>query len=276
MRNIISLLYKYNGVLLFIVLEVGAFALIVKYNHYQKSAYLNSSNSFLGWFKDISHSVSEPFSAMEENERLRKENARLKAMLPENFYRLERNEVVINDTLYEQQFTYIPTQVIDNPYRNDVNYLQINSGSDKGVQVDMGVVGPDGLIGYVRAVSPKYAVVTPIINTHSFFTDVMLSTNHHFGRLYWDGGDPGVAQIDKLSKTVPVEPGDTIVTKGAQGRFPPGIPVGTIKYAREVAGKEDYDVAVDLFTDFKSLHHAYVVINHHKLELIQLNPVDHD
>lgn len=269
MRNIIHLLYKYNAVLVFIVLQVVCFALIFTYSSFHRSSYFNSSLTVVGWMKDLTHDINEPFKAMEENDQLREENALLNDKLPENYYRLEKNAVVINDTMYQQQFTYLPSQVIDNSYDRTQNYMLIDIGYDKGVKADMGVIGPNGIVGFVKDAGPKYSLVIPVINPN-FHTAVKLKKNNYFGMIDWSGGDPRVAIINGLTKTAPVEIGDTVVTKGANGRFPEGLLVGVVKRAEEVAGRNDYDMEIELSTNFLNLHHAYVIVNKFKDEYMSI------
>jgi rod shape-determining protein MreC len=202
---------------------------------------------------------------MEENKQLRKENANLRNNELKNFYRSESGKVIINDSLFSQQYSYVPSQILDNSYNRQQNYILINVGTSKGIKPDMGVIGPDGIVGFVKDVSSNYALVIPILNRH-FSTSVMLKRNNHFGLLEWEGNDPNTANIKGVINTVDIQEGDTIVTKSANGRFPEGITVGTVKSIEEVQGDPHFDVTINLSSDFKTLHTVYVIINHHKKE----------
>ena len=275
MRNIINLLYRYHAVMLFIVLEVAAFSLYLTYNSYQRASYFNSSAVVVGGLKDMTNSITAPFEALSENETLRKENAKLLNNQLKNLYHAENHKVIVNDTMYEQQYVYLPGQVIDNSYARQKNYVVLNVGTNKGVSKEMGVIGPDGIIGFVKDVSARYALVIPVLH-NSFSTPVRLNNSHHFGFISWDGADPGVAQLQDLSNTVPIEVGDSVVTKAASGRFPDGILVGTIKDFKKVTGQPYYQIDLDLSTDFTNLNHAYVVTNFFRAELDDLTKSIHD
>ena len=269
MRNIISLLYRYNSFLLFLVLEVIAFLFIINFSSYHRSSYFNSSAGVVAWFKNVKHSLNEPFVAIDENKKLRQDNAELFNLQIQNFYPLEARNVLIDDSMYFQQFTYIPAMVIDNSYNRQQNYILINAGTEKGVEKEMGVICSEGLVGFIKDVSAHYAIILPVLNKN-FSTSVELKKNHHFGYITWDGDDYRVAQLNDLINTAPVEVGDTIVTRGAMGRFPQGILVGTVKHINKKEGDNHYQIDVELSTDFSNIHTTYTITNYFKTELNSL------
>lgn len=269
MRNIIGLLYRYNAIFIFVALQVIALILLINFNPYQRTSYFNSSNLIVGGMKDITHSINEPFIAKKENRLLRSENAELRKQLPESFYPLENNLVKVNDSLYEEQYDYVEAQVIDFSYTRKRNYILLNVGRDKGVQEEMGVIGPNGVVGFVKDVSAKYALVVPLINP-DFNTGVSIKTSNYSGIIAWDGDDYRFGALEELSKTSPINIGDSIITKGGKGRFPKGIQVGVIEDYEVVPGRNDYEIKVSLSTDFSNIRYAYVVVNRFQEELNDL------
>ena len=51
MFNLVQLLLKLSGFLLFIVLETICFSLVVRYNSNQEKVYTNTVNQFTGWMQ---------------------------------------------------------------------------------------------------------------------------------------------------------------------------------------------------------------------------------
>jgi len=266
MRNIIGLLYRYNAVFVFIVLQVFAIMLLVSFNPYHRASYFNSSSTLIGSLKEITSAINEPFTAKEQNRQLRIENAELRNNLPNNFYSLKPEIVSINDTIYEQQYTYISAKVIDNSYTKTRNYILINAGRNKGIKQEMGVIGPNGLVGFVKDVSSRYALIIPIINP-DFSTAVLVSKHNYPGSVRWKTNDFQIASVTQMSKTAPLDINDTIVTKGGRGRFPTGIPVGKVLSFEEIQGENDYQIDIELFTNFANLHHVYVIENKFQNEI---------
>src|SRR5690606_32604710 len=219
--------------------------------------------------KDMTNSIAAPFEAQSQNKKLRKENAELLGKQLKNFYHAENHKVIINDTMYQQQYVYLPCLVIDNFYSRQKNYIVLNVGAKKGVIKEMGVIGPDGIIGFVKDVSNHYSLVIPVLH-NDFSTPVRLKKSHHFGFISWDGSDPRVARLNDVTNTVPIEIGDSVVTKAASGRFLDGILVGTIKTIEKVPGKSHYELEINLSSDFTNLNHAYVITNFFRTELDNL------
>lgn len=106
--------------------------------------------------------------------------------------------------------------------------VSVGKGSDEGVRVGMVAVAPAGLVGRVTAVSPHTASVTLITSPDAGVGAMVERATSRAA---------GVA-LGRIGRTdlsmqffVPhpsVEVGDTIVTSGLGGLFPPGIPVGTV------------------------------------------------
>lgn len=269
MRNILNLLYKYNFVLLFIALQGVAFSLLFHFNQYQHTSLFNSSNAVAGWILNIRNSVVEPFNAQEANKRLKKENAALHEQLPESYKKMDNGLVVINDTIYEQQYHYIPCKAINNSTNKRNNYITLNAGSDQGVEKGMGVIGPNGIVGFVKEASSRYALVISTLNGN-FSTPVMIQKTKNYGYLEWDGRNPEIAQIEGVASSASIQKGDTVITKGSTARFPEGILVGNIKDFDIEAGDKAYQINLKLSTDFNQLYQVYVVKNKFRQEQLNL------
>ncbi|WP_328774688.1 rod shape-determining protein MreC [Deinococcus aquaedulcis] len=104
--------------------------------------------------------------------------------------------------------------------------LDVNKGARDGVRLRMPVTVPRGLVGQITDVSPGHATVLALVDPEST-VGVTLQGNR---------GGRGVARgvpPDRLraafSRSVPIKPGDVLVTNSLGGVFPVGIPVGTVE-----------------------------------------------
>lgn len=281
MRNIFALIYRLRGGIYFILLQAICFTFLFTYNSYHRTSYINSSNRLVAWTYNIRNFFTEPFEAMEANKKLVKENAALRSRLKESLRKIDHHTVTVNDTLYLQQYTYIPAKVVNNKVNVQRNYLTISEGSNAGIEKGMGVIGPEGIVGFVYDVSPNYSVIIPVINP-LFKTSAKIATNNYSGKLVWNGKSRTKAILNDIPSSVEVEAGDTLWSKSASGRYPSGIFVGTISRVQRKAGKEFLDIEVDLGTSFQSLSYVYVISNllaHEKASLEEkvedrLNPND--
>ena len=95
----------------------------------------------------------------ETNRVLLNENKKLRDKLPENYIRKNSDEIIVNDTVYEQQYTYTPATVIQSTFDKRNNYLTINIGRAQGIKKGMGVFSDGGIVGQVFQVSEHFSLV---------------------------------------------------------------------------------------------------------------------
>ena len=115
MRNLILFLVRYNAFFLFVILEVVSFSLIVRTgSDAQRQVWLTSANSVTGFFTERYNNILQYWNLPEENLKLQKENAQLKAQLRRDKFNHTLDTATVYDSLYEQQYNYIPALVINN------------------------------------------------------------------------------------------------------------------------------------------------------------------
>lgn len=103
--------------------------------------------------------------------------------------------------------------------------IQINRGTNDGIKVGQVVVSESNLVGKVQSVSVHAA-------------NVLLASDANFRVLVLDQNTraPGIAAgqlggtviMDRIPQTAKVNNGDTIITNGLDGDFPPGLIVGEV------------------------------------------------
>lgn len=116
------------------------------------------------------------------------------------------------------------------PLANDLtDGFLINIGSEDGVVLNAPVICKEGLVGVITEVSAHYATVTTI-----------LSDEISVGALVPETGDSGIIEgnlrfaaedhtkMIYLDEHNTIEQGDLVVTAGATGLFPYGLPIGNV------------------------------------------------
>ncbi len=206
--------------------------------------------------------IADYFRLKKVNDQLARENATLRQELKKNSYRrLGNGDLVrINDTLYRQQFYYTPARVINSSVAHKKNFLTIDRGWRDGVESEMGVIGQNGMVGIVSDVSEHYATVMPVLNLN-FYASVRIRRTDYFGLLHWKGADPNEAFMKDVPKYADVQPGDSVVTRGASGIFPRGVMVGRVKTVEERPESNYLRIRVELATDFHNTYRVYIVKN---------------
>ena len=101
MRNLVAFLLRFQGVMLFVLLEVASLFLFVTNSSYQRAAFFNSANAYAGVVLARRTQVADYFKLDELNHQLLLDNARLRQQLyPPDFTRREADSLPVGrDTL---------------------------------------------------------------------------------------------------------------------------------------------------------------------------------
>ena len=276
MENLIRFFQRFSALLLFIALEVVAIVLMVNYNNYHLSVFMNSSNAVTGGLYQVTSGVTGYFGLAGKNEGLSAENTRLKnenQLLRKQLAALSVTKVkaaVVDSTApVEEQYHYISAKVINNSVNHYQNYLTLNKGLRDGVRPDMGVVGADGVVGIVMQASDRYCVVLSLLNPNSRIS-CRLADCRNFGSLVWNGLNPAVGDLIEIPRHAEVRLGEKVITSGFSSIFPEGIPVGTVKSFDLKPSDNFYNIDIELATDFSRLSYVNIIAFDHRSEMTLL------
>lgn len=270
MKNLFNFLKKFRNFLLFFFLQVPILGFYFNSKNYHKSTFINTSSAASGWIITKRHNITKHFSLEETNDSLANANAKLLANQPRSFYQLQDKIFYINDSIYEQQYQYLPATVINSTTNKRNNYITINKGSILGVTKDMGVISDHGIVGFVVDVSDHYAIIKTILSDKVNISAKIKEQEEVRGQIKWDGNDSEICQLHGVTSDIIVEGGETILTKGANGVYPEGIIVGKIKNDFENDGSLTLKLNVELGVNFSQLHIVYLVKNILKTEQKQI------
>ena len=265
MNKLLQILKRYDYVVVFVLLVVLSLVLMARTSYYQSSRIVALGNGIAGdWYRGV-NSVGGYFGLKAENDRLAAENAALRAQLAESYISYTDSVFTVNDTVYKQRYTYTEAHVMKNSWTQQNNYIMINKGSDLGIEPDMAVISPQGIVGIVVSTSRNFATVMPVLHSDSR-NSVKVRRTGVSGSLVWDGLNYQYAQIVDITTAYQINEGDTIVTSGQANDFPEGIPVGYVQSAEPNQGTGFYKVRIRLATDFNKLDHVYIVDNRFREE----------
>jgi rod shape-determining protein MreC len=177
--------------------------------------------------------------------------------------------IKLNDTIYHQQYEYMPVKVINNSINRQNNYLTISKGSIQGLQPEMAVISSYGIVGVIKKTSGNFSSVISVLNIN-FKVSAKIKKNGYFGSLSWDGKDYTIANLNEIPLHVDILRGDTVITSGYSAIFPEGVLIGTILSFDKKSGNNFYDIKVKLSTDYKNLSVVYAIKNLFKNEQLKL------
>jgi rod shape-determining protein MreC len=163
----------------------------------------------------------------EQNQDLQKTVDRLRleqASLMEDARQGERLQSLLD---FQQRYIYktVAAQAIGTSGNDSSKVFYLDKGSSDGLDRDMAVITPDGIVGKVRDVFPHSAQVLAI-NDQTSGAGVILETTRIRGILRGDAA--GRPQIVGLLADQRIQPGEKVLTAGGDLVFPRGLPVGEV------------------------------------------------
>lgn len=269
MNKILEFFYKYLSVVIFLVLEILAFLLVVNKNDLQRSVAFRYATTLSAWTYEVTNLVTDYFGLAEANKYLAEENARLYKEIADYKSKFVDSVDVQSMVTYQSSENYLSAKVVFNSVYDLQNYIIIDKGSVHGVEEDMGVFAPQGVVGVVQRVSKNYAVVLPIINPEQVIS-AKIKGNNQLGSVKWDGKSPLKAKLYEIPSHVNVVAGDTVVTSGFSAIFPEGVMIGVVDKAAHMENTMYCDVDINLAVDFQSLSYVTVAVFENKNELLNL------
>jgi rod shape-determining protein MreC len=169
--------------------------------------------------------------AQGENESLRRRLAEAENELREARQARDENERLkrLLDFTKDVSYQSIPARVIARDPSIWFNSLIINRGSASGVDLDMPVVTPEGIVGRVVGVGPASAQVMLITDERAAAGALVgqLGQSSAIGSVRGYGKN-GLLEMRYVSGLETVNVGDYVVTTGQDRIYPPGLSVGAV------------------------------------------------
>ena len=267
MRNIFLIIRRYFNFLFFVVLQIMALYLLFSYRKFHQSAFLEVAHEVTGSIGGKYNNITYYFNLKKTNEELVKANEALRDQLTRQYTGPDTSVVLKVDSSFRDtttgkffKYTWRSAKVVNNTVSLLNNTLTIERGEKQGVTRDMGVVGPNGVVGRVISTSANYAVVMSMLHRQSRISSKLKKTGES-GTVIWDGVNPAYVTMNNIPKSVPVAVGDSVVTSNYTPTFPPNILVGTVV---EVIGDKSsnfYSLKLKTATNFYNLEYVTVVKN---------------
>ena len=250
-------------VLVFIALEVLCIVMIANNSVVQRYKILGGIREAQASLWQRTSDIRSYFSLRKDNLALVQENEDLRRQL--SLYEAIPTDPDSLPSHLPSLYSYTAAEIVKSTHGKQHNYLLINKGARQGIGEGMGVITANGVVGIVDAVSDNYAYVISFLNTEQSISARLVKSDH-FGLMRWEGVNPHKATLTEISLYCGAAEGDSVATSGHSSIFPPDIPVGVISKIKPVSGLY-LNLEIDLFQDFTSLRHVYVVTNNDREEI---------
>lgn len=269
MRKLFLLITHNYVFFCFITLFLFSFFLIIKGNVYQNSKFYFWTNEKVNYIQERTSTIKYFFSLRKINETLIEKNKQLLSLSDMALYKNFTHEKKIIDSLYNQQYKFFSSKVINNSFINRNNYITLNTGEIHGVSLGMGVFTDKGIVGIIKSTSNRYAIALSILHSKIEISAKLLKGNN-LGTLTWPGKSPYICKLSYIPMHIEVNIGDTIVTSGYSSIFPEGILVGVIEDVNIPKESNNYDLDIKLTQDPTNISYVYVVENLFSKEQLDL------
>ncbi len=183
---------------------------------------VRSFNQWVLRFEDVQQAQARAQALAKENLQLREQSQRAAFLSGEN-ERLRELLALRSQMSTQNQVVQVVYRVAD-PYSERV---VIDHGSQHHIQMGALVLDAHGVFGQVTQVQPYSAEVTLIHDTRQH-TPVMSLRSQTSGILVGSGWAEMPLEMQRVPTNADVQEGDTLVTSGLDGLFPPGLPVARV------------------------------------------------
>ena len=211
-------------------------------------------------FNQMDNFLIKVASAQENNVRLNQQlvDVSIKAsQYTEDHYENMRLRRMLDFDL-QLPHSLVPAEVIGLRPGQNAKSIIINVGVNKGITRNMPVITADGIVGKTIEVSANTSVIQ-LLADHNCKVSAIDQDTRAMGIIRWRGGK--LLEMGDVPVESNVAVGDTIISSGLGGIFPPSLMVGTVVFAEDKQGTLFKDVYVKPAVDFSTLEEVFVVIH---------------
>jgi rod shape-determining protein MreC len=285
MGNLLQLLLRNGGFVVWVLVEAFCFWAIVQFNERQNAIFSHTAGIFAGNTLQRRQQLRDYIGLRGRVDSLKAAHARLQT----DFANARVVRVPLRDTAFlvffdslnrsdsvrrrvmRPHYDYIAASAISNSISSANNWVMLNRGRNDGVEPNMAVVTNNGIVGIVRHVDPNFSLAMSVLHRQVKIS-AMLSRFRASGSLIWEGGDPTLMTLRYIPKHFPVQQGDEVVTSGYSLMFPQGIRIGTVEGESAQDPENPYflTMRVRLSQDMAVVNDVYVVKNLFRSEIDSL------
>jgi rod shape-determining protein MreC len=160
---------------------------------------------------------------------------------------------------FDLQIPYrlVPAEVTGINSGSLLRSIVINTGKSHGIGVNKPIVTADGIVGKTINVTNNAAVVQ-LLYDHNCRVSAIDQNTRAMGIVRWQGGK--LLEMGDVPIESDIAVGDTVVSTGLGGIFPPGLKIGIVVFVRNPEGTLFKHVMIKPLVNFDSLEEVFVII----------------
>jgi rod shape-determining protein MreC len=152
--------------------------------------------------------------------------------------------------------TVVRSTVIGGGAAPEFRTVTIDKGTQDGLQPEMAVLAPAGVVGRVILPSARASKIQLLIDVNAA-AGVIVERSRAQGIVIGNGRDR--LRMDYVPSSADIKAGDVVVTSGIEGIYPKGFVIGQIESVQRGAGAYS-DIVVRPAVDFSALEGVLVVL----------------
>ena len=150
--------------------------------------------------------------------------------------------------------------IITKDYGTWTNTFTIDKGSEDGMAVNMAVVVPSGVVGFITDVYPHSSRVQTILDPRSAIGVIVQRPESRLsGVVKGDGDSPRTPSMVNIARDGDVLVGDKLITSGYGGIYPKGLPVGNVQSIENDTEGFVKNAVITPSVDFYRLEEVFVL-----------------
>jgi rod shape-determining protein MreC len=198
---------------------------------------------------------------------VRAENETLKRQVTDLSVRLQEQKAQADRATHLQELLSLKTtaalptiaaEVIAGNPNPGMLTITIGKGSADGVQTDMAVVAPAGLVGRIVGPPAAHAARVQLLIDRNAAAGAFTERTHAGGMVIGVDHDPPLA-MDLVSNMADIKPGDQVLASGVDGIYPKGFAIGHVESSERGSGLYRA-ITIRPSVDFSSLEEVLVVL----------------
>lgn len=221
------------------------------------------ASSIMDTLSSTFHIVDISLKNRIEWESLEKENAELKErsvdydeILAEN----KRYRELLDFKAAHRQFNVRAGSVISRDYGTWSNTMVIDIGSEDGIEENMAVVTPAGVVGFISDVYPHSSRVQLLTDPRTSIGAIVQRPESRVSSVVRGNGNvPTEPQFVNIAKDADILEGDTLVTSGFGSIYPKGLYIGTIVSIHQDDNDFVKYAVIRPGVDFSKLEEVFVI-----------------
>ena len=195
-----------------------------------------------------------------ENDALKKRVAELEVQLQQEHALAARSQRLqaLMDLRSQAVAPTLAAEVIAGNADPIMRTITIDRGAADGVQPDMAVIAPGGVVGRVISPVARHAARVQLLIDRNAAAGAIVERTRTGGMIVGAEANPAL-RMELVSNLADVQVGDAVVASGADGIYPKGYAIGKIEHAERGSGLY-YTIAVRPTVDFSAIEEVLVVM----------------